>query len=542
MTFACPLYSRTQAFPYRVTGSRYYLPANMSTPDSHVWKLSMSWHASGKHQQQNKDEAERERQMQLTLQDLERTTDPMVAAQLYNDKHTPLSRIPDEILLQIIGYCIDEDSVANLYCLRRVSKRLRRVLDEPTLWEGIPAVRPTTCAFNSERNLRLSHDQRQKLRQRLQKDSMCNRCRAWSDLRAEDYPRLFIHGDILQAHSYWSRAFPSCKFDSGNYPGIYCDGCGADHDAASFRPPSMCSGPERVCLGRQGGVQLCEHIHVYWGDIESHITSWRKRGDWDFWKACLDDFRVECRDPSHDMRCRAEDAPTWPRARLRAHEWNDALAVLTIEWKPHSGLDAFTLTPCGRLPAPELRALFRRYREGAAKVLLPPRPSSHYLPEMECFAAAKSSCVAYKGSNALGNTMPLQNSGHRCDDDCWTSSKPHGHNALFYGKEHTSVDVSKHRRVGDSICLTTTYRFEVKVFRKTDDKINPSHDWFHAMDPCSTYRAPCPDYQLPLCDDGSCMNYYRRRRAYHCPVSHSPTHRLPCLFPGCPLSVTEEGG
>ncbi|MBE3048369.1 hypothetical protein IMZ48_38870 [Candidatus Bathyarchaeota archaeon] len=297
------------------------------------------------------------------------------------------------------------------------------------------------------------------------------------------------------------------------YYKLHCDGCDTQHDTQSFSLYDRSSESGRSCLGRQGGVQLCEHVHVYWSDIEDHIASWRKRKPRHFWDACLDDFGVECRDPSHGTRCTVDGTPTWPRARLQTDNECIELVVLTLEWKPHGGVETFTLTPGGKMPAPDLRWMFRRHRKGAAGILLPPRPSTRYEPEMTCFGSDQCRCVHYEGSNTPDEAGPSKVSCLPSDDNSSTHCIDHRHKRLFRGRgKGTTVGISKHGRAGNSMCLVTAYRCEVTAFRKTDGKINPIHGWFHAMDP-DTY---CHPYHIFRCKDSGCMNYYRRPGSYRC--------------------------
>lgn len=77
---------------------------------------------------------------------------------------------------------------------------------------------------------------------------------------------------------------------------------------------------------------------------------------------CLDSFIIECHDISHATHCADSAAPTWPRARLAIGSQYSKIVVLDLEWEPHARIDALALTADGRIPATELRAMFRRLR------------------------------------------------------------------------------------------------------------------------------------------------------------------------------------
>lgn len=157
--------------------------------------------------------------------------------------------------------------------------------------------------------------------------------------------------------------------------------------------------------------------------------------------------------------------------------------MLTLEWRPHSGPDALPTTPDGRIRASDLRALFRRYREGPAGVMVPSHPSPHHLSEMTCFDRPWCRCLHYDGADVPVRTGSLERAGPLRD-------------ALGYDRECTyqrifdrhqagdrQIKMSRHAVAGNLVCLSTTYRYSINICHKTDEKINPSHDWFHAMDP-----------------------------------------------------------
>lgn len=84
------------------------------------------------------------------------------------------------------------------------------------------------------------------------------------------------------------------------------------------------------------------------------------------------------------------------------------------------------------------------------------------------------------------------------------------------------------RGVGSPACLIPTYRRRIPLLRMAKgNKVNPSHAWFHAMDPDTDARPRSPE--LPLCEDGGCTNYYKRPGAFHCDSSLTWLHS-PCVW------------
>lgn len=206
--------------------------------------------------------------------------------------------------------------------------------------------------------------------------------------------------------------------------------------------------------------------------------------------------------------------PTWPRARLQSSKKHPDWVVLILEWKPHSGLDAFTPAPDGRVPSSELRTVFKRYRQGVADILLPSY-SSNPLSEMCYFHPDRCCCVYYEMGRSKERCSPdVSEPGdflNHCkawprDTQCFglhVHSESHG-----YGCNDRSIGMSRDSPNGmcGSICLVTTYRRNILFCNKKDSKtINPTHVWFHAMDP-DTYPYDNSKSILPLSKDKSCMN------------------------------------
>lgn len=193
----------------------------------------------------------------------------------------------------------------------------------------------------TEHHMNLPGDQTEQLRRHLQRDGMCGDCTPWRDIPIE---RSLQAGDV-------PRVPLARKFSSGAYCRLHCDECGTHHNTPSFSIANKMATQGRQCLGREGGVQLCENVHIYWADIEYHINSRKERKPEDR-RACLADFSVECHHPSHHTRCGFGAAVAWPRARLvSGHTDKGRWVSIRLEWKPHSGGNPLTITPEGRILA-----------------------------------------------------------------------------------------------------------------------------------------------------------------------------------------------
>jgi hypothetical protein len=465
-------------------------------------------------QEQEKQEQERQEQQQaqmlLTLHELQRTMDPLVAAQVYNKSFSRLARLPEELLL-IILESLSNDA-PTLHSLRIVSRTFFRLTYHPCIWRhichtyflGSPHPVP-----NIGQVLFLRFDMRKPLRLLLERDGQCDNCRRWGE-----------------AHPPQGNALTNrCKFLPFQFEkhciifnNLYCHACSNPHSRHQFSPFSQPDG-RRQCLGHQGSVKLCEHVHINWASIRDYISDWQQRKPED-WHTFLDSFSIECHDPSHDMRCSAEEAPTWPRARLQIAKSNSDLVVLNLEWAPHSGLDALTATADACLSVSDLRALFQKFRRGPADILFPSnRPD--YFPELACFnqRLGTSHYVQYEtGDNkrpmSAATKALISQSRLRFAFNfiCYYNTRYYG-----YGKNGQRIDIKAHCRqdtsnASKSTCLIAIYQCDILVCKTTDrTTINPTHEWLHAMDP-DTYHHPQASHVRPLCKDETCMNYYRTRR------------------------------
>lgn len=489
--------------------------------------------------QREKRDHQQAQDLLLTLHKLQRTMDPLMASQVYNNRFCPLTRLPGELLLHIVDFL---DDVVALHILQIVSRRFRFLLHhEKRIWKNawcaVPlATRSRPTLFSLGRL-----DDQKQFRRLLQRDGRCDNCKRWND-------------------RYGLQLFDDCKFQPRNrtfdrtawhlsinrmgaYDSFYCNPCNSHHAVCQFsyanlKPLSHIG--QRRCLGQQGSVQLCEHVQITWASIKAHIDDWRRQeqqrsgGDW---QACLDSFNIECDHASHDTRCTSSEAPTWPRARLRQKGPSKNVS-LVLEWTPHSRVDALTLTTDGRIPASELRALFQSLRRrGPADTLCPTgRPGA--LPELVCFSpsSALGPFVYYetgeddqKPPPPLASFPPISWRYKDLSDHYWLCQN---------GFE---VKIRPHYLTGAGItgissqCLVISYMKIIKVCetRALVDhaiKIVPTEHWLHAMD-TRTYPHPHTPEIRPQCRNKTCTNYHRRlKETYLCdtwPRTTNPSNE-PC--------------
>lgn len=249
--------------------------------------------------------------------------------------------------------------------------------------------------------------------------------------------------------------------------------------------------PKQHCLGQHGVVQLCAYISIRWASIKAHINDWRQnqcgKGDW---QACLNSFKIECYDPSHDMRCVTSEAPTWPQTRLVTSTHDPNVVVLNLEWEPHGCFATLAATTDDRIPAQELRGLFQRIRSCEPAATLYPSSQSDTLPEMAFFSPAlrTSQLVHYEtGEDEISGHAP-----ELARSFCLPSplSWDHRHGV---GRNGTKLDIALHfprdavSTIISSQCLVIRYQKDLMVCTTralidSSVKINPTGHWLHAMD------------------------------------------------------------
>lgn len=92
--------------------------------------------------------------------------DPLVAAHVHNANHSPIYRMPEELVLQILG-CLASDQLTILR-LRRVATKFRRIVDEPELWKDIHAVlRGGGCNAGGRWTPMVGRDERRRIKRAL---------------------------------------------------------------------------------------------------------------------------------------------------------------------------------------------------------------------------------------------------------------------------------------------------------------------------------------------------------------------------------------
>lgn len=88
---------------------------------------------AGFERQRQEDLERRYNRQVLTLRNLQSVMDPLLMAQVYSTRRSPLGRLLEELLLRVFHYL--EDDIFSLYCLRRAPSTFRRLIYEPSIWK-----------------------------------------------------------------------------------------------------------------------------------------------------------------------------------------------------------------------------------------------------------------------------------------------------------------------------------------------------------------------------------------------------------------------
>ncbi|KPM43918.1 hypothetical protein AK830_g2612 [Neonectria ditissima] len=314
-------------------------------------------------------------QMRQTLREFEKHMDPQTAAALYNAKNSLLHRLPNEILFRVMAYAAHDD--LSFACLRQVSRLFRRLVNAPAFRNH------KFSTWNECRNC-------------IGEDVRCakiwDKGSAWY-CRRRIWPNSFLLNEMkkrLLRDRFCApclREHVSNSLDKGiveDY--IHCAGCECHHlstnfSAAEKAKPSI----ERICIGRQGFIRICEHQAVTWDDVEQVLNQMKRDGS-----ANLSEIVVKsCHHAAHVFCC--PDMPSPPRLQLHKSDDSDTF-TLELRWAPHSSLEGLA---AGKISASETRAMAKKYQADAARFILDERITGHYLPEMECFPANCCDCLQY---------------------------------------------------------------------------------------------------------------------------------------------------
>lgn len=309
-----------------------------------------------------------------------------------------------------------------------------------------------------------------------------------------------------------------CKFFSPTQERLYCGGCHCHHPARAFSEAERDKQySRRACIERKGFVRLCEHGHVSWKTLETHVK-------YHFQNRLLSDnipsFFKNCKDISHDV---IDDAPVLSVTLYSEGDQTTGMS-LGISWITHRTL---TVDSQGRCKERELRTMFRELRQAGGRYILPSVSATSFpFMDMGCFGHSDFVCVSYERTGEEARGFRLSDGAEkRAIKDCLYLSRTGEVPEQFAAgkgllEEYIRVTPCQgtYRRAQHSEgCIIARYcrRFDLGEFvdkNAISAPLKPPHDWFHALDPC-LYKLT-DDWKdhgsvWPTCKKPSCRNYYR---------------------------------
>lgn len=399
--------------------------------------------------------------------------DPLVAAIYKNTVLNPLCRLPDEILLLIMGHL---DDLA-LFCLRHSSRTFQRLFSSKDfrqyhMGSGRVWMDQKTW-YNGE-----------KPGEMLVRDRYCERC---------EYMHRVKHRDP--------------RFQALIEQRLSCAPCKRTHPAALFSAAQRRAGDSsRICIGHEGSFRVCDHVTLSWEDVEKWVTMF---GDLEKYG-----FRTTqgtlCDEPIHKYRCskkssyRARPDGLTGGIMLKMTRDQDELEF-TVDWRNHTGLQGGTLSSI------EVRKVLKTDQIAGARYLVPPlRPGDS--ATMAAFDPNSCSCIKYHGSDRIPFELYPPRKG-----SCRASKR--GSRSLEAGSCHYTKLWPSHGGARDFTATRCPLRcgdiefhystdVTLNVFgRKDGQVVDPV--WYHVVNPESYGLAEDEESRHILwCPRKSCGNYH----------------------------------
>lgn len=312
--------------------------------------------------------------------------DPLIADGYHNLICSPLCRLPEELLLDIMKRL----DLVSIQCLRRVSRLFLRLYCSPP-FRGchcdsslLGSTYDHWCQPKDE--LRVTWSRRLQV---LLDEDISNYC--------EDCRRR-------RTDESWTTKSTSLTMDY-----LHCSGCSNDHPTCLFSKTQRLKSPKtRICIGREGFVRVCEHRVVTWKEV---IRTGRQlaRLDTKLAKVFLDKCQHESHSPNHHRKdtsqtnyqmtypviqiCGSVDNPIWVELVWHGHLY-----------LPNTGFDE---EGYNEIATPTLiRQQLEQFRQGVAKYIAP-EISPGRLIEMSCFDPNRCSCLRYAGLEQLPDGWQL---------------------------------------------------------------------------------------------------------------------------------------
>ncbi|KAK0717505.1 hypothetical protein B0T26DRAFT_775960 [Lasiosphaeria miniovina] len=283
--------------------------------------------------------------------------DPWVLSCLRNRETSILYRFPEEVLLVVLEKIRDGNDLLSLFCLRRVSRLLRRLVHSD------PAFLANSFQRHSGATIR-------------------PRC----GLRSPNFVQFRENFAALELLGYKNGKFPLIRL--------------LDRDRVLKQDEKP---DERVLQSTKKSFPLCKHKSVY-ADKVHHIALERTGARWERELTSAPAVIVRCHRCTGRYACKASKNKTRSSKESSPVESStppSTSAVLLVSvfsadvvlrWSGHRLLTVKN----GKLDSLELRAMFDEYgKEGAPWMVPDASAGSPWRPEMWCFGPDVCSCVRY---------------------------------------------------------------------------------------------------------------------------------------------------
>ncbi|KAK3382137.1 hypothetical protein B0T24DRAFT_564079 [Lasiosphaeria ovina] len=366
---------------------------------------------------------------------------------LHNSRHCPLCRLPTELMLMVLEYLRAPKYMATRFCLSHTCRLLRRFLLKLRGFFVLSGTSSRVAGSNNAMSLylkayhpwvRAAWSQTRycnTLKFLLRKDQLCPDCLGRSDLAVSE-----AASGLIVSHG--QRPLPGCKFASHtSWNGrLYCAGCDGDHDPREFSAAQKARGDERVCIGRDGKLRLCEHRSISWVlDVEPTLKK--------VWGSDELDIEIAvCDHPDHRM-CPygtkdSKNEPIMPRIKLKGSFYGPDNLRLRMTWSAHAAID---VDENGHFDSRDVRAIGEKIRWTS-------HPNHYWL-----HAVDPDSYELDNDIDTLGNVWPVcknetcQNYYKRYQtSDCSNYRELPIFSASAWGKESAPVDAWEHLSGQDS--------------------------------------------------------------------------------------------
>ncbi|KUI52965.1 hypothetical protein VP1G_00341 [Cytospora mali] len=340
--------------------------------------------------------------------------DPLAAAAWHNRTHSPMHRLPDSVLTQIIDM-LDNSGVE---CMRRVARRFPPLCEEiiydrpraflptenprdgPFSW---PRLRSMSTIGQAKELLRVAEGlaglpaDKAQLMRLLDKDWYCDGCRA-----------------AREAPDWEQRVAQLRKF-------LHCSVCLVDQPACLFSHSQRIRKPHRrVCIAHEGYLRIGGHKEgiVRWSDVLDYK---RRMGP----PKVPGLVPLQCKDDSHIVLCEATTMGNIGNRSTRepgchiasSHEYIYPSFQL---WGKRIYLDWTAHLPLWRtewpITAAALRSRLAELRDKVGRFICPPLAPGigMDLPELCCFDPNSCDCIGFEDSQ---NVLEF-NGGHTDPTEC----------------------------------------------------------------------------------------------------------------------------